>query len=717
MMGRGDGYGNNNAYANSRGAIPMNPHMTGAHNRHGTGTHRAACCFVGCTAFFGPALLIAGIILLTYPNDRIRLIREYNARGIAYNATGVFSWSEGNRGRIDGRETETSFEAVRCEGDEADVESFTSYAASVAIPFDELIPDDTEEDSTVLRFQLNGVIPFTRVVTPTVARAAVMMCNDKHGCTVATMTAQCAAMHGESHARYDGTGCLNTGACGVCRFPLYLERYCAVATPIVPLPPENEGYAESDTYRSCLFPFTDADQQQQYSPEKPDKVHFRVLMAHTDPFLALQQLTHGSADFGVSVYSIRHAGTSLAAIGGVMIGVMICTAWLLRRSVRRSRLTGFETDSDDDSVGGGASTSAETHASNIKAIRQSMRIQRGSTYQSRGGGGSGKKKRTSSQKQRRIDAYNNNKNNNNNYDNDDDRSTSSPALMTADDSNYNNSGSQQPYARRKNKRSNVSFGSESAGARTPTMAVGGSPALGPSGGGNGATTSYVPPTLSQQPHQTSTAAAAAAAADTPRQRGGGATAEGGGGSDCSLPTIYSNPETRAQSPSTSSRTHTEITTTPTQQQQQRGKVRGAKMADVDEYAGREIVVAGDNDEAHASQLPPMSGMPPLPPSAATTVAAQQQQQQQRSPRGGGIGTTTAPPSQHSFVPPKPIHGFEVPLRFSKSNFLAGGGSTTPLTSARRARSGSSGAQQQENTASAQGQQQQYVIPPAAPERK
>lgn len=266
-----------------------------------------------CVLIGGPVMIIVGIVLLVGDNNRADYVKTYNAAVANFDTSGMATWaSAGAMGRTGSQQTfsmQTS--PVIINGDTTDVNT-SGYSYYGQNSF------NTGATPVSLTFSATTSTAFTRnnVQMSKVDSSGQRCTTSFSSCSTSTMQSLCRGDKGND-ATYSGGSCSDGSTCGTCSVTRYLTTYCAVlARSTSPL------WVESTMHKSCYYPF-DFNSQNYGTTTAPSSVTLQ-LFSDSDPYIALQTVTEGTNDFGITAETQRKIGIILLVIGIFMtIGVCV----------------------------------------------------------------------------------------------------------------------------------------------------------------------------------------------------------------------------------------------------------------------------------------------------------------------------------------------------------------------------------------------------------
>jgi hypothetical protein len=288
------------------------------------------CFFVLVFLFVvGPLLIIAGIVFLGISNRRAELVAEYNHvvaqyRGVDEQFMGLTTM------QMSGGALLRRYLTVPVQGDRDGVADESHYVFSRG----GMTRPVGDQYTAIVRVN-GGAAQFVTYTLP--HRSAVKLglicdmprCTDKcdrekYDCDEIRMGDYCVAAFGGTYDDDIG-GCSAGDTCGTCTFTGSLSRACIVMAF------DTDGTARpSSKYQSCYYPFD----HHEYVPSASSATI--EVMSENDPFIALQRLTDGRNDFGITAKEQRDLGVVLLVTGA---GVAIVFALVIYVFVRWEHAT------------------------------------------------------------------------------------------------------------------------------------------------------------------------------------------------------------------------------------------------------------------------------------------------------------------------------------------------------------------------------------------
>eukprot|EP00742_Colponemidia_sp_Colp-10_P023111 GILJ01027464.1.p1 GENE.GILJ01027464.1~~GILJ01027464.1.p1 ORF type:complete len:415 (-),score=33.90 GILJ01027464.1:309-1508(-) len=275
----------------------------------------------------GPILFIVGIVLLVAKNTREDDVKAYNEAVTAYDPSPVNSWQSGT---IQGSSLQLTTQTNPIEGNREGInvvgESRMVYA--------------NIGQRTSYTYNLTNVQLFTADSIVTIkSKTATAYCRNSNGCIRTQMSSYCASEYGSS-ASFTGTTSCSSGSCGYCDYDTYLSEVCAVVSSGTP-------YTRDTRYKSCYYPFGNADQKYDTSSASTIPVYARKA---DDPYIALQRITEGTNDFGLTEAQQRTAGIVLIAIGCALIACVCLVACVIVHFIKQHNNSRIQPQSPQQNV-------------------------------------------------------------------------------------------------------------------------------------------------------------------------------------------------------------------------------------------------------------------------------------------------------------------------------------------------------------------------------
>lgn len=276
-----------------------------------------AKCLCGCLLCLlcgGPILLIVGIVVLVAPNTRADDVKEYNSVVAAYNHLDSDAW---NPGTIGGASATLVTEQINIKGDEDGIDKAASRFVRAFL---------SSQPSNV-PYAITTITPFSRTPIYTEQRTAQGQCRFDsclYGNGVMCPTA----------ATWSGPNRCEKGDCGTCTFNVYLAKYCVAVA-------KNGNTWSLDTITTCFY-----NSDSIFVNNNPSTVEFQVRQ-NGDPFIALQRITKGSEDFGITSGQQTTTGLILIILGAVMIAGMCIVAFIVYKLIKK-----YIVKDDEDNNGG-----------------------------------------------------------------------------------------------------------------------------------------------------------------------------------------------------------------------------------------------------------------------------------------------------------------------------------------------------------------------------
>lgn len=282
-----------------------------------------------CLILAGPILIIVGIVLLAVKNTREDDVASYNQAVTAYDGTEVGSWVPGivNLTSSSGSGPLTLYtnQPVIVEGNTEGVN--TGYSNVLR---GNLEPRSVSGSYHTVSFSLTSVPKFEQSVPISIIKTSTPWCSDARGCTTTRMGDICRGDHGpEAVWRRKSSGsCSKSGSCGTCEYPAYLSTYCVVISSRPP-------YGPDPTLKSCFYPFDSTSQSQKYArSDRNDLFEVQVRKAD-DPFIALQRITKGDENFGLTAGQQRGIAFGCLSLGVIFVLTSIGVGYWLYGLIRR----------------------------------------------------------------------------------------------------------------------------------------------------------------------------------------------------------------------------------------------------------------------------------------------------------------------------------------------------------------------------------------------
>ena len=282
-----------------------------------------AKCLCGCLFCLlcgGPILLIVGIVILTAPNTRADDVKEYNTVVGAYDHLESDAWAPGN---IGGATTTLVTEQIMIKGDDEGIDKSASRFARAYV----------SSQPTTVSYTISTILPFSRTPSYTQQRTSVGQCRFDtclYGNGVVCPTT----------STWSGPNRCEQGNCGTCTYSVYLSKYC-VAVKKNDVGSSPTATWSLDTTTTCFY-----NSDSILVNTNPSTVEFQVRQKG-DPFIALQRITKGSEDFGITSGQQTVTGLTLIIIGAVMIAGMCAVAFIVYKLVKK-----FIVKDDEDNNGG-----------------------------------------------------------------------------------------------------------------------------------------------------------------------------------------------------------------------------------------------------------------------------------------------------------------------------------------------------------------------------
>eukprot|EP00758_Cryptobia_borreli_P013870 Tbor_TRINITY_DN5873_c0_g2::TRINITY_DN5873_c0_g2_i4::g.7140::m.7140 len=266
---------------------------------------KSACACLCCCICAGPILVIVGVVIIVSPNTRKDDVNAYN--------TAVADWKSGNAeadvsgwlpGTIGNSQATKVTKPVVVDGSTDDVSD-----PSIEVPF---VRSSTPFHDTVsASYNLNNVDVFSITVTTSIPKTVSVSCQRNRGCSHSEMENNCKSRY--SSSKYTGSGCQHKGQCGSCEYKVYIKDICAVASRKLSDP---KRYIRDSSKESCNYPFTST------SFATTTKKHSGIelsLRTSDDPYIALQRITRGTNNFGLSKGQKMSIGFACLGVGVLLI--------------------------------------------------------------------------------------------------------------------------------------------------------------------------------------------------------------------------------------------------------------------------------------------------------------------------------------------------------------------------------------------------------------
>ena len=309
----------------------------------------ALLCIV-LLSFACVALIFAGVLTIVIPNDRQQVVAEYEARVGQYNTlrSTIQGWSgtaqqgtsrQSPQQRLPLRVLQTPVVIL---GDSRGIPPTTSTHLAIDFPSFNALPNGSGVEY-VLDAGDQGNISFTRNYPWAREQREILTCDrDACGqncggiaesivCTNLSMTRECQRRY-HPLAVYVGVNTCNfEESCGQCRYTQYAVSFCAVvelsgSDQLIPSPSK----------KSCYYPFdeevgiyTSEPQTRLENGTVLSPVTVEVRLA-SDPMLVVEELTEGTADFGISRASQNATGYIFIAVGVACLLVVIIACYKFR---------------------------------------------------------------------------------------------------------------------------------------------------------------------------------------------------------------------------------------------------------------------------------------------------------------------------------------------------------------------------------------------------
>lgn len=217
--------------------------------------------------------------------------------------------------------------------------------------------------ATQLNFVVSGATPspISRTILPSVSRTAEAYCERNEGCVRSIMTQYCQTNYGTT-ASFTGSSDCAKGKCMQCAYTAFLTEFCIVLTAEKKAP-EGGGaaaYEADPNFKSCYYPFA-VTSQAFGATQQQAKLRVSVRKAD-DPFIALQRLTEGTSDFGLTKTQQYTTGLILLGIGIAMtVGLAGLVVFMI---VHRSRQVGAVEAEEGATAGAGRNSNANRNTTN-----------------------------------------------------------------------------------------------------------------------------------------------------------------------------------------------------------------------------------------------------------------------------------------------------------------------------------------------------------------
>ena len=277
----------------------------------------AACIFL----IIGPILVIVGIALIASPNHRVEWVNSYNAAGDSFTSTQRLEMTKVAMSITSGFSQTPALlvnqaQSVPVTGNKDGVNIYQSIVLqTTAVPSSSLT-------SAVVSATKNGLLSSTLsnlqgLQVPTTQSNSVSISCTKSECTSASSDCTCpsSAMSSKCTRQYSGSytdssgSCREGNTCGTCRYQSYVSQVClpvAVGTSAVAV--------AASSLASCYYPFQSTSARYSSSNANPTL----SIMDENDPFIALERITKGADNFGLTAAEQTAAGLSCLVIGGII---------------------------------------------------------------------------------------------------------------------------------------------------------------------------------------------------------------------------------------------------------------------------------------------------------------------------------------------------------------------------------------------------------------
>ena len=265
---------------------------------------RMAQCLCGCLFCLicgGPILFIVGIVIIASPNTREDDIKEYNTAVGAYSLTASNDWSGGT---ISSSTISLTTQTVVIKGNDDDVDPASSRYATASV----------SSPPSSVSYAITSITPFTRSVTYSQSRTQSGDCQ-RSDCYSGT------GVSCPSGATWTGPSHCDRGTCGTCYYTAYVSTYCVAV--------EKTGATWAYVADKCFYK-NDAI----YQSTNPSSVEFQVRQKG-DPYIALQRITEGDDDFGITRGQQTGTGIALMVIGCIMIAAVCVVAFIVYKLVKK----------------------------------------------------------------------------------------------------------------------------------------------------------------------------------------------------------------------------------------------------------------------------------------------------------------------------------------------------------------------------------------------
>lgn len=298
----------------------------------------------GClvlVALIGPILVIVGLVMLTAENNRDNNIALYNAAVNNYDRT-IRPVLLATVANVTAVPLLRQVLDVTVNGNLQGISPATHIVLSAAgIP----VRDNSLYD---VSFNVNGVpnSNMTVVLPATRSQRRGMQCtqadctrwcsSSNYQCSHAAVSQRCASEYGGTFTPPSSSSDCDAGRdCGLCDYIGSLTAAC------IPLRWSGNSFGYAPNMQSCFYPFTEHVYTYQ-GPQTPPRATF-TLMEEGDPLLALERLTEGRKDFGITQEQQRNVGVVLVIIGLIITGAMVGGIYLFLRSQKRAQAKRHET--------------------------------------------------------------------------------------------------------------------------------------------------------------------------------------------------------------------------------------------------------------------------------------------------------------------------------------------------------------------------------------
>ena len=294
-----------------------------------------ALCGCICTLVLGgPILIIVGILMLTVENTRKSDVAAYNKVAEEYNTSIGRAMTPAYFSINGGQSRAMSYNTVRVpiEGNTEGVTSALSSLVSGYAPTQSSSFVDTARFTFSLSYNATS---FNAEIPTKSTGSESIRCDRVNDCTAATMSDICRSKRGSS-ASYNGGRCSYRSSCGECRYSAYLSEACVVVSG-------GEGGAQfvrDSRLASCFYPFDGSVSSYKYGSSTTADIAVTVRHA-SDPLIALERITKGSRDFGVTEEDQKSVGRAALIIGIVLllgsVALCVCLFFMVRAVANRGQ--------------------------------------------------------------------------------------------------------------------------------------------------------------------------------------------------------------------------------------------------------------------------------------------------------------------------------------------------------------------------------------------